>query len=92
MTSTDFDGIFGRLRRIFVILNENPYFFNKGNIEIAENPIKTDRDHRDIPDIGSRDLVFRVFQVLAVFPMCFEVNHRDIYTKVRAKLFFVRAT
>ena len=82
---------FGRFRRIFVNLNENPYFFNKGNIEIAENPIKTDRDHRDISDIGSRDLVFRVFQVPAVFPMCFEVNHRDIYTNGQAQLFFLRA-
>ena len=55
MISTDFDrifGDFGRFRRIFVNLNENPYFFNKGNIEIAENPIKIDRDHRDISDIG----------------------------------------
>ena len=37
-------------------------------------PIKIDRDHRDILDIGFRDLVFRVFQVPTVFPMCFEAH------------------
>ena len=81
------DYCFVKKVRVFIQINENP----SKSPEIAENPIKIDRDHRDIPDIGSRDLVFRVFQVPAVFPMCFEVNHRDIYTNGQAKLFFLRA-
>ena len=74
--SVDFDGKSTRFLVIFAHLRKNPYLAQtrKSENEWKSHrfPIKIDRDHRDIVDIGSRDLFFRVFQP----PNTFSIYYR----------------
>ena len=60
-------------------LNKTNLHFVSKSWNSRSRIFKFGRDHRDIFEIGLRDLVFRVFQLPKTFPTCFEVRTISIF-------------